>query len=61
MWVAIATSQARWDFYRFLGGDLKTRGEPAAALEAYERGERYAPKGQSRKGQIEALRKQLGR
>jgi hypothetical protein len=61
MWVAIATSQARWDFYRFLGGDLKTRGEPAAALEAYERGERYAPKGQTRKSQIEALRKQLGR
>jgi hypothetical protein len=61
MWVAIATSQARWDFYRFLGGDLKTRGEAAAALEAYERGERYAPKGQTRKSQIEALRKQLGR
>jgi hypothetical protein len=61
MWIAIATSQARWDFYRFLGGDLKRRGEPAAALEAYERGERYAPKGQSRKDQIDVLRKQLGR
>lgn len=61
MWAAIASSQARWDFYRFLGGDLKRRGEPAAALEAYERGERYAPKDQSRREQIEDLRKQLGR
>jgi hypothetical protein len=61
MWVSIANSEARWDFYRFLGGDLKRRGEPEAALEAYERGERFAPKGESRKDQIEALRKQLGR
>lgn len=61
MWAAMATSQARWDFYRFLGGDLKRRGEPAAALEAYERGERYAPKGQSRQPEIDGLRKQLGK
>ncbi|HKU37785.1 MAG TPA: HTTM domain-containing protein [Polyangiales bacterium] len=61
MWLAIANSETRWDFYRFLGGDLKRRGEPEAALEAYERGERYAPKGESRKDQIDALRKQLGR
>jgi hypothetical protein len=61
MWASIAFSQARWDFYRFLGGDLKRRGEPAAALEAYERGERYAPKNESRKEQIDGLRKQLGR
>jgi hypothetical protein len=61
MWVTMATSQARFDFYRFLGGDLKRRGEPAAALEAYERGERYAPKGQSRQDQIDSLRKELGR
>ncbi|HET6340280.1 MAG TPA: hypothetical protein VFG30_44030 [Polyangiales bacterium] len=61
MWLALALSPARWDFYRFLGGDLKRRNEPAAALEAYERGERYAPKGQSRQDQIDGLRKQLGR
>jgi hypothetical protein len=61
MWLALALSPARWDYYRFLGGDLKRRNEPAAALEAYERGERYAPKGQSRQDQIDGLRKQLGR
>ncbi len=61
MWASMAASEARWDYYRFLGGDLKRRGEPAAALEAYERGERYAPKGQTRKNEISALRKQLGR
>jgi hypothetical protein len=61
MWLAIANSETRWDFYRFLGGDLKRRGEPEAALEAYERGERYAPKGESRRDQIEELRRRLGR
>ncbi|HKP64767.1 MAG TPA: HTTM domain-containing protein [Polyangiales bacterium] len=61
MWLAIANSETRWDFYRFLGGDLKRRGEPEAALEAYERGERYAPKGESRKDQILDLRRKLGR
>jgi hypothetical protein len=61
MWSAIAFSQTRWDFYRFLGGDLRRRGEPTSALEAYERGERYAPKGESRRDQIDALRRELGR
>ncbi len=61
MWLSIAQSESRWDFYRFLGGDLRRRGEPAAALEAYERGERYAPEGQSRQSQIDELRRELGR
>jgi hypothetical protein len=61
MWLSIATSEARFDFYRFLGGDLRRRGDPSGALEAYERGERYAPKGRSRKDQIEQLRRELGR
>lgn len=59
MWLAIANSEVRWDYYRFLGGDLKRRGEPAAALEAYERGERYAPHGKTRRDEIDSLRKQL--
>jgi Vitamin K-dependent gamma-carboxylase len=61
MWLAIANSDTRWDFYRFLGGDLKRRDQPEAALEAYERGERYAPEGESRRDQIEELRRKLGR
>jgi hypothetical protein len=59
MWLAIALSPVRWDFYRFLGGDLKRRGETAAALAAYEHAEQYAPAGVSRKARIRELRKQL--
>lgn len=61
MWAAIAASDVRYDFYRYLGGDLRRRGQPEAALAAYERGERYAPEGQSRKTKIDELRKQLGK
>jgi hypothetical protein len=59
MWIGIAAAPVRWDFYRFLGGDLKRRGERAAALVAYERGELYAPPGRSRAKQIAELRRQL--
>ena len=61
MWLAIAASPVRWDFYRYLGGDLTRRDEPEAALEAYERGERYAPPGKSRADKIKQLRKRLDR
>ena len=61
MWVAIARSEVRWDFYRFLGGDLQRRGEKQAALEAYVRGERYAPPGSSRRDKIKQLQSELGR
>jgi hypothetical protein len=59
MWLTIAQSPVRWDFYRFLGGDLKRRGEAEAALAAYEHGEKYAPPGASRASRITELRKQL--
>jgi hypothetical protein len=61
MWAAIALSDVRWDFYRYLGGDLHRRGQLQAALEAYEKGEHYAPKGGSRRDKIEQIRKRLGR
>jgi hypothetical protein len=60
MWTAIAASPVRWDFYRFLGGDLSRRGELRPALEAYRRGERYAPPGQTRIDKIEEIEKSLG-
>jgi hypothetical protein len=60
MWAAIAASPVRWDFYRYLGGDLSRRGEPEAALEAYLTGERYAPPGETRSKQIAQLRRKLG-
>jgi hypothetical protein len=61
MWTAIANSGVRWDFYRYLGGDLRRRAQPEAALRAYEKGERYAPPGQSRQDKIDELKRQLGR
>jgi hypothetical protein len=61
MWTAIGASSVRWDFYRYLGGDFSRRGQNEAALEAFERGERYAPKGENRRSKIEALRRALGR
>ncbi len=61
MWLAIANSDVRWDFYRYLGGDLKRRGELAPALETYLEGERFAPPGESRAKQIRELRQALGR
>jgi hypothetical protein len=61
MWLAIAASPVRWDFYRYLGGDLSRRGEDEAALEAYVRGERYAPPGESRIKQIRELRRKLAK
>jgi hypothetical protein len=61
MWGAIAFSDMRWDFYRYLGGDLSRRGQAEAAIEAYTKGERYAPKGESRQDRIDKLRRQLGR
>ncbi|HEX4351506.1 MAG TPA: hypothetical protein VHZ95_01305, partial [Polyangiales bacterium] len=61
MWTVIGASSVRWDFYRYLGGDLSRRGQNEAALEAFERGERYAPKGESRRTKIETLRRAVGR
>ena len=60
MWGAIAASEARWDFYRFLGGDLYRRGQPEASLEAYLKGERYAPEGKTRKDKIRKIKRELG-
>jgi hypothetical protein len=60
MWTAIAVTEVRWDYYRYLGGDLQRRGESQAALSAYLKGERYAPTGSSRKNKIRQLQRELG-
>lgn len=57
---AIAVTEVRWDYYRYLGGDLQRRGESRAALDAYLKGERYAPKGSSRRNKIRQLQRELG-
>ena len=38
----------RYDYYRFVGGDRRRRGETAAAIAAYRKAYAYAPDGQSR-------------
>jgi hypothetical protein len=61
MWSAITASSVRWEFYRYLGGDLQRRGELREALDAYVKGERYAPKGSSRRDKIQQLQRELAR
>ncbi len=60
MALALQLSQARYDFWRFAGGDFRRRGDYAAALDAYLHAERWAPEGESRSRQIEEMRRQLG-
>jgi hypothetical protein len=59
MWGAIAQSSVRYDYYRYLAHDLSTRNELEPALAAYLKAERYAPPGESRRDQIEKLRKKI--
>lgn len=40
-WFSIAQSDVRFDFYRFVGGEYRRHQEPALALEAYEKANRY--------------------
>jgi len=61
MWLAIAASPVRWEFYRYLGGDLARREDLEGALQAYRRGERYAPAGESRRDRIKEIERELGR
>ena len=61
LWVAVASTDVRFDYYRYLGGDQYRRGELEAALATYQRGERYAKFGQSRKAKIEEIRRKLDR
>lgn len=56
-WVHV--SPARFDYYRFAGGDFRRRLDYDAALHAYERANAYAPLGQSRDDRIEEMREQI--
>ena len=56
---AVHVSPVRFQYYLYLVADLQRRGEPRQVLAAYEKAEPYAPRGQSRQRQIEALRSHL--
>ncbi len=53
-WVYV--SPARFDYYRFAGGDFRRRLQYEDAVHAYERANRYAPPGESRDDRIEEMR-----
>ena len=59
--MAVASTDVRFDYYRYLGGDQYRRGELEAALQTYLRGERYAKSGQSRRAKIEEIKRKLDR
>lgn len=43
MWTSIAGSSVRFDYYRYVGGDMRRRGQLEQSLQAYIRANRYAP------------------
>jgi Vitamin K-dependent gamma-carboxylase len=57
--ITITVSPVRFDFYRYLGGDLERRGELAASLAAYEKAEQYAPPSRSRRKKLDELRQRV--
>jgi hypothetical protein len=57
--VSVNVLPVRFQYYLYVVADLQRRGDPWGVLAAYERAERYAPRGQSRQPQIEALRSRL--
>jgi len=59
MFFALYGSPARYDYWRFAGGDFRRRGDYAAALDAYLHAERWAPAGMSRAPQIDEMRRRL--
>jgi uncharacterized membrane protein len=56
---AVHVWPVRFEYYLYLVADLQRRGDPAQVLAAYEKAEPYAPAGQSRRPQIDALRSRL--
>ena len=57
--VAVRVLPVRFEYYLYVVADLQRRGDAAQVLAAYQKAEPYAPRGQSRERQIEALRRQL--
>jgi hypothetical protein len=60
MWLAFIGTEARWDYYRFVGGDHHRRGELEAALEAYIKANDYAPDDNDRHEREDEVRRALG-
>ncbi len=59
MWAAFVGSDARFDYYRFVGGDHRRRGELEEALEAYIKANDYAPEDDDRREREDDVRRRL--
>jgi len=57
---AVHVLPVRFQYYLYVVVDLQRRGDPGQVLAAYEKAGPYAPRGESRQRQIEALRSHLG-
>jgi len=60
MWVAFTGTEARYDYYRFVGGDHRRRGEHQQALDAYIKANDYAPEDNNRHEKEDEMRSILG-
>jgi len=60
MWLAFASTEARYDYYRFVGGDHRRRGELEEALVAYIKANDYAPEDDDRREREDEVRRSLG-
>ena len=59
MWVAIASSEVRFDYYRKVGGVMRRHGEWAEAYDAYRKANLYAPPGEDRREREEEMRRMM--
>ncbi len=57
--VAFKQSDARYDYYRWAGGELRSLGALPEALAMYRKAEHHAPKGRSRAKQIAELERMI--
>ncbi len=58
-WGAVTFSDARYDYYRRAGGELRAMGALESALAMYRKAERYAGPGRSRKSRIMELEQMI--
>lgn len=61
LFLTVETSNVRYDYYRFVGGDALRRGELQAAQEAYGLANTYAPDGESRFKKVLDIRRRTAR
>lgn len=59
MWLAVASSDVRFDYYRKVGGVMRRHQQWEEALEAYEKANLYAPEGEDRREKEAEVRRMV--